>query len=138
MNHWAASLVGRPWAPGGEGPHAFDCRGLVRHVWKTRVGRDVAPLKPEVMHSPRGVIEAALADGLRPVGRGLDAPAEDMDIVMMTGPYGPHVGVMVRDGERVKLLHVLGCVEEPGAVVFESRLAASLRGFGRFLLWRAQ
>lgn len=142
MMHWAAHLIGKPWAPGGEGPHAFDCRGLVRHVWRTRLGRDVPPLLPEVMHSPRGVIQAALDAGLRPIGRGVEMQrqAEDMDIVMMTSTAGPHVGVMVRDGAALRLLHAVGGLgvdgRAHGEVYADTLPRAAERGFGRFLVWR--
>lgn len=138
MSHWAVHLIGKPWAPGATGPHEFDCRGAVRHVYRTRLGRDVSALAPELLLDPKAVIEAAHRDGLRKVV-GMAEPRE-YDIAVMAGAEGPHVGVFVTDGDRLLLLHVPsqrgadGVVR--GAVVAEPLDAALRRGYTRPHLWR--
>jgi hypothetical protein len=139
MSHWALPFIGKPWRPNGMGPHDYDCRGLVRAVYVLRLGRDVAALMPQNAHDPQTVIQAALDDGMVQVGRGVDVPGQDLDIVMMTSPLGPHVGVLVQDGDRLLLLHAVGGIEDGkahGEVFAESRQSAAMRGFGRFLHWR--
>jgi cell wall-associated NlpC family hydrolase len=138
MSHWAASLVGKPWEPAATGPHAFDCRGLVRHVYRTRLGREVTALAPELALDAKAVIEAAHRDGLRKVV-GLPAPRE-YDIAVMAGGEGPHVGTFVADGARLLLLHspsqrgADGVVR--GASVAEPLDIALRRGYARPHLWR--
>jgi hypothetical protein len=140
MSHWALPFIGRPWWPVAMGPHAYDCRGLVRAVYKLRLGRDVKPLMPEHCHDAHAVIQAAIDDGFVQVGRGVNVPGQELDIVMMTGPLGPHVGTLVRDGDRLLLLHAVGGPDDndqpQGEVIAESRQDAAVRGYGRFLHWR--
>jgi cell wall-associated NlpC family hydrolase len=129
MTHWAAPLIGKPWQAGQDGPHAFDCRGLVRHVYRTRLGRDVTALAPELQGDAKATIAAAHSDGLRPVA----APAREYDIAVMAGAEGPHVGVFVADGTRLLLLHA-PTVRLPdgtlrGEVVAEPLDAALRRGY---------
>jgi cell wall-associated NlpC family hydrolase len=41
MDHWAAKYIGRPWIPGGRGPAAFDCWGLLVWVYWEEFGKAV-------------------------------------------------------------------------------------------------
>jgi cell wall-associated NlpC family hydrolase len=129
MTHWAAHLIGKPWQAGQDGPHAFDCRGLVRHVYRTRLGRDVTALAPELQGDAKATIAAAHSDGLRRVQ---GAPRE-YDIAVMQGATGPHVGVFVADGDRLLLLHAASARLPDGrvlgAVVAEPLAAALRRGY---------
>lgn len=121
--HWAADLIGMPWAAGAEGPSAFDCRGLVRECARRR---ELPPV-PEVEDAPGSdwrVVPDCQAD----------------DIVTMRGPFGAHVGFMVRANGRLGVLHANGH-ETPtgpaGFVEFQDLAIATAYGYGRFKFWRA-
>jgi len=140
LTHWAAPLIGKPWQLGADGPDAFDCRGLVRHVWRSQRGIDVPALMPEIMHDAHAIIDAALAHGWRSAGRGLKTRPREWDIVMMSSLRGPHVGVMIDVDGHLQLLHCVGGPDEQGIdcgeVIVGGLQQAAHLGFGRFELWR--
>lgn len=39
--HWANQYVGLPWGNGAQGPEAYDCWALVRHVQRVHYGREL-------------------------------------------------------------------------------------------------
>lgn len=41
MSHWANLYIGLPWESGAQGPEAFDCWALVRHVQQRHYGREL-------------------------------------------------------------------------------------------------
>ena len=132
--HWAAPLIGRPWQSLAEGPEAFDCRGLVRCVFREQRGMDVRALVPEIAHDARAILTAAAEQGWRSVGRGLKALPQEWDIVTMTSADGPHVGVMIRADGPLLLLHCVG--GRVGQVICQTPSQAAAQGFGRFEFWR--
>lgn len=139
-SHWAAPLIGKPWASGAEGPEAYDCRGLVRQVLREQRGIEALPLAPELMTSAEAIVGCARAQGWRPVGRGLQSQYAEWDVVMMRGAQGPHVGVMIRADGRLMLLHAVGALDAQGRphgeVVCQRLDQAQALGFGRFEFWR--
>jgi hypothetical protein len=139
LKHWATPLIGCPWRAGATGPDGFDCRGLVRHVWRTRRGHDVAALMPEVMHDAQRLLAAAHADGFTLAGRGAAFRGREYDIVTMRGIDGPHVGVLIEVDGTLRLLHAVGGIvdgREIGEVVCQPLADAQRLGFGRFEFWR--
>lgn len=134
--HWAAPLIGRPWRSLADGPDAFDCRGLVRHVFRTQRGMDVAPLMPEIAHDRAAILRAAGDSGWMNIGRGLKAMPHAWDIVHMTNGNGaPHVGLMIEVDGSLRLLHCVG-PNAPNQVICQTPMQASGMGFGRFEFWR--
>lgn len=136
--HWAADLIGRPWAPGAQGPGAFDCWGLVRHVFLVRYGVEM-PLVQVGDFTEGGNVaalkKAAEVSGWRPV----EGAPEDGDIVLLQGPKGRHVGVMVATARGLRLLHADGCMTDygpVGSVVAVPLDDARQGGYGRIELWR--
>ena len=108
MRSWAAAYVGRPWAPGADGPLAFNCWGLVRHVFKTREGIDLPLVAVDESESvdPGNIFaikQAARVAGMRRVGLGR-AP-QVMDVAVLLGPGTAHVGIVVLANGRLSLLH---------------------------------
>lgn len=91
MRHWAADLVGKPWAADGEGPDAFSCWGLVRWVFRSRHGV-VLPmvLDAENRLDVGEALHSARASGWRPVE---DAAARADDVVLMRSAVRLHVGL---------------------------------------------
>jgi cell wall-associated NlpC family hydrolase len=107
-SHWAASLVGRPWAPGAEGPDSFDCWGLVRYVFRARHGivmPAVAIDSDSEEVNVRAIKRASQVSGWRLV---LGDPAPD-DILLLRGFDGRrHVGIVIEAERRLRLLHANG------------------------------
>lgn len=107
MRSWVSEYVGKPWAPGADGPESFYCWGLVRHVFRTREGIElplVAVGEGEV--DPSNVIaikRAARLAGMRKLPAG-ERP-KPMDIALLTGPGTLHIGVVVMANGRLSLLH---------------------------------
>ena len=94
--HWAAPLVGVPYAAGAAGPQAFDCWGLVRWVLERRHGV-VLPHLDDV----RAAAEAAHGAGWSRVQTSAPWPG---DVALLHGSE-LHCGVAVYDGRRLRLLH---------------------------------
>jgi cell wall-associated NlpC family hydrolase len=139
--HWAAQCIGRPYLPGGDGPDGYDCWGFTAQVQSVHVG----------LPFPR-VNRAGLATG------GLDllavftahpelhqwqalpasAAAQDGDVVTCVLGGRKHIGTWL-DADGGGVLH---CVEPApdgrgiGGVVFTSRAAMRIAGWGRLTLWR--
>ena len=51
--HWLADYIGKPWEAGERGPQAFDCYGLVWHIYKHRLGVELPtyPIAPNRFES---------------------------------------------------------------------------------------
>ncbi len=122
--HWAADLIGTRWAPGAQGPDAFDCRGLVRHVVRERLEADL----PEV--------ETAHGSKWRPV----EGEPAHLDVVLMRGPEGRHIGVMVYGNGMLGVLHACGTVNArgrcEGSVIFQTLAEATAGGYHAHTFWR--
>jgi cell wall-associated NlpC family hydrolase len=88
------AYTGRPYRADACGPEAFDCRGLVRAVQRAVWGRDVPPLGPDALRACRA---AGWAPTTEPPAAG--------DVLLVHAVDGPHVGVFVRAGRRVMVLH---------------------------------
>lgn len=149
MSHWAKDLIGRPWAPDGEGPASFSCWGLVRWVFRERYDIDMPPIKVGDFSEGENVTaikRAVTASGWKPH----EGEPQDGDIVLMHGPKGRHVGVMVRMSRGLVLLHSSGCMTvKPrtlggdsrlpvpvGSVVAEPLAHALASGYSDVELWR--
>jgi cell wall-associated NlpC family hydrolase len=139
MTHWAADLIGRPWAPDAYGPEQFFCWGLVHYVFKTRLGIEL-PLvtvgqSDEDNYS--AIKQVQTDSGWRPTK---GEPEQEFDIVVMRGPHGPHVGVMVGTSSGLLLLHAdgyLGVGRKPhGGVVAQRLRDVRFAGYGHIKIWR--
>ena len=123
MIHWAFDLIGRPHASVGR------CWGLMRLAFKLRHGivmPDVAIEK--VDENVAAIKRAAEVSGWRRA----DAPAQADDIVLMMGPRGRHVGMMIDVDGEARLLHAT----EIDGVVHQSLREVERDGYSGFELWR--
>ena len=129
--HWATDLIGQPYQRGATGPDAFDCWGLVRHVFTTvhGINMPVVAVDDASADNVHAIREAARVSGWRPCAD--DEPAAD-DIVLMQGIEGPHVGVMVQANGALLLLH---CLERVG-VCAQPLTDLQRGGFHGFSFWR--
>ena len=129
--HWSAGYVGRPWLP------TFTCWDLAREVQAAVFGRATPAFDPAA-EGARAALRAVVEQMANDCGwhRSDDAPA-DGDLLLMRGPDGLHIGVVVA-GKA--LLHNLGGLVD-GRAHGSGRIAAIDRlgqlCYGRFELWRA-
>jgi cell wall-associated NlpC family hydrolase len=120
MSHWAESYIGKPWENGKQGPHAFDCYGLVRAVYADQLGitLPIIPTDAENVSAIRASIAAEQQDNAwQPVEE-----LHDFDIVLLSQAHTPeHVGVWVCGS----LLH---CIRKAG-VVYQTGQALRRHGW---------
>lgn len=133
MSHWASSLIGKPYQRGAGGPDAFDCWGLVCHVFAVRWGIEmpavaIGGLFTEAPANVAAIKRVAQVSGWAPAA----PPAADADIVLMHGLEGRHVGVMIEVDGALRLLH---CIEGAG-VCAQPLPEAQMQGFWGFEFWR--
>jgi cell wall-associated NlpC family hydrolase len=121
-----AAYVGKPYRLGAEGPDAFDCRGLVRHVLRHHFGLDIPSLP--------------VADGLTALWHEkiaertwetVEHPREG-DGVIMRGGDDPHVGVYLTS-PGAGVLHAFGGA---GQVVWTPMGRLRVLGFSRLTFVR--
>lgn len=116
MNWIRRDYVGRPYQPGADGPSAFSCWGLVRHVFLSQLGIDMPMVSVHTedaadAENVGAIKKAARVSGMRPMPAGTEPQA--MDIVLMSRPGTLHCGVAVMANSR---LHVLHSAHEAGVV----------------------
>lgn len=132
MSHWAAALIGRPYAAGAEGPEEFDCWGLFRSVQRDFFGRHV-PAMPEVERLDLMACARAIRDsGERANWLPVEIPREGDAVLMARASHPSHVGVWI-DTDGGGVLH---CVQGAG-VLFSSLAALRRDGWGGVRFYRA-
>lgn len=126
MKHWACDLIGHPHTA------QENCWWLVRKVFREQLGIEMPHIDVDLRDSPENVgaiKRAAEMSGWKPSQDPLPRP---WDIVLMTGPTGRHVGVMLEVNGGLHVLHSVS-----GAGVCLQRLAdLRLAGFRDFEFWR--
>lgn len=133
MSGWLSDFVGRPWREGASGPLAYDCRGLVlavqRQVWCREVPALMRPGAAVTPGSRRAVIGWSTTE---------ESPRPG-DVLVLRSLTGPHVGVFVEAGRRVKVLHAHGRMAAGRAVgrVWLNTMDELLAGgYARPQVWR--
>lgn len=111
MTHWANDYIGLPWQNGAQGPEAFDCWSLVRHVQHAHYGRELPIINVD-------------ADDLAAVGEAFTShperarwqrvyPPQDGDCVLThKGAQVDHVGIYLEldggdDPREIRILHAV-------------------------------
>lgn len=129
MTHWAAKYVGVGYTEAGM------CWGLVQSCCLERLGVEMPAIGVGAADDQTAAIKRAVVGWRRHPG---PRPLAD-DVVVMTGPHGPHVGYAVEADGSVGVLHAYGVVEagrSRGAVVFDPWPEVARRGFRDFEFWR--
>ena len=91
MKHWAARLIGKPYLHGADGPDAFDCWGLVRHVTKHHFGVDMPAIEVGETINERAIRNAT--KGWQQV-----SDRAEGNIVLMRSAIKLHCGIIVAGG----------------------------------------
>lgn len=55
MKHWCLEYVDKPWVAAAEGPEAYDCWGLLKAVYKNKLGVDLHDYGQVNRHSLREI-----------------------------------------------------------------------------------
>ncbi|MDB5597370.1 MAG: hypothetical protein JWM36_4331 [Hyphomicrobiales bacterium] len=105
------SLIGKPYLAGAEGPDAFDCYGLGRHVLRSLFNVSL----PESRSAP--VARGAWRKAVMPC---------DGAVVLM-GVGDKHIGVWIAGG----VLHAMSAT----GVVFDDLHSLRFRGLGRIRMY---
>lgn len=113
---WVNDLVGRKYALGGRGPDAFDCWGLLMHVFRDQRGIDLPDWNRGAV-TRREVIMARQDAGAAFHGGDIASVVEhpeDWDVALVERPAGLwHAGLVIGHG----VLHA----SSGHGVVFEPR-----------------
>jgi cell wall-associated NlpC family hydrolase len=127
-----AALIGRPYAVGADGPDAFDCYGLARHVLREAYGEDLPEIARQTAE-PRSVARALLSHPDRARWEKVDKPF-DGALVLMGNVDGRdfHLGVAVADGRQMLVLHT----DEGPGVMADDLLTLPARGFHNITFFR--
>lgn len=113
MKHWASDYIHKPYQLGASGPDAYDCVGLVRHVFRHRHGVEL----PDYLvgsDDPADLRRFVRATGWRPV----EGKPQDEDVLTMEGIDGKHVGIVLKIPDGLGLLHATGRGDR-GSVVWQ-------------------
>ena len=122
MSHWALPLIGQPWTP------ERNCWWLVRHVFSEQLRIDL-PLLNVSDADPAAMRAASDVSGWK---HQKDTGAQEWDVLLMQGPTGRHIGVMITANRRLGLLHNM---EETG-VIFQTLGEVKSMGYRDFEVWR--
>ncbi len=124
MTHWAMEYIGKPWESGASGPDAYDCWGLVRAVYRDRLGIDL-PIVDVDAHSVLAVRRALDRNPERSHWEEITALEHMAAVDLGLGVKSHHVGIWLADSGVNGLLH---CVEGQG-VVFQSLSSLKMHGW---------
>lgn len=125
------AYIGRPYRDDACGPQAFDCKGLVRAVQRAVWGREVPPLAGTWL-AWRSACRGA---GWAPT----DASPAAGDVLLVRAIDGPHVGVFVRAGRRLMVLHARSRLRrgvQAGRVELHALADLLAGGYTRPQVWR--
>ena len=123
-------LIGRPWEAGAEGPATFDCYGLLRHIYKSRLGIELKRF-PGIVEAPletrcRAVIEYAAEDTWTKLAR----PEDLCAVGMSNNRLVHHVGVWLSAEGGV--LHA----KRESGVVFQTIVSLRASGITNLSFYR--
>lgn len=131
MTHWAEQYIGLPWEPGAQGPDAFNCWGLVRHVQLQHFGREL-PLIGVDEQDIQAVNAAFSTHAEFSRWQQVGAPVEGDCVISKGAPDKPdHVGIYVEAGGGRILQSVCGA-----GVIAAPMRAMRMLGWQHIEYWR--
>lgn len=100
-HHWAENYIGVPWENGAQGPQAFDCWALVRHVQRKHYQRILPIINVDADDLP-SVHQAFASHPEKSRWHLVAVPMDGDCILVRRGNQLDHVGVYLdMDGGRV-------------------------------------
>lgn len=141
LTHWSEAFRGLPWVAGADGPHAFDCWGLVRHVQREHYGRELPRLAIDPRHAEPSQWTIIRTLVQRSAWRRLERAPADGDVLLMLNAEGlPHIGTVL-GLSHTALLHAVGFVDQAGeshgSVRVDALPTLTACGYGHFEAWGA-
>lgn len=138
---WVRQVIVKPWAPGAQGPDAYDCGGLTRATQKLLANRDV-PLVNADPRDLRGVINLLRDQVAQDVWAEVPTPRH-LDIVLLAHHrHANHVGTFLQldDGGVLHACEQFNAdgstsLVKPG-VTFDPLMVLKLQGWSRFRFFR--
>jgi len=103
--HWAINYLGMPWHSGHEGPHSFDCWGLVRYVQKQHFNLDVPSIIVDA-NDIRSVVKEFCTSNERLRWHAVTNMREGDCLLMSQSKEPTHVGVWI-DADGGGILHAV-------------------------------
>ena len=99
--HWAAKYIGMPYERMAEGPHAYDCWGLARAVWREQMGLEMPHIN---------IGENNNVDAMRRIANGLgwarvEGPPQEFDALIMQSHIGRHIAVAIKANGKIVFIH---------------------------------
>jgi hypothetical protein len=128
--HWAIQYIGKPWVKKAQGPHSFDCWGLMRYVQKHHFNIDV-PLIIIDGDDYRAVVKTFKNHPERRNWIKKNSPSDGDCVLMRHSRDDSHVGVWL-DVDGGGALH---CVQGIG-VVFSDLSSLRLNGWSHIEYYR--
>lgn len=128
--HWAERYIGLPWVKGAQGPEAFDCWGLVRHVQRVHFGIEIPEIAVDA-DDLRACIRAFTGHAERARWAAVAAPRPGDGVLLAHARHPVHAGVWLEpDGGGV--LHAV----RGAGVIYSSPSALRLSGWTRIEFYR--
>lgn len=127
---WVNSLVGKDWTP------ERNCWWLVREAFQFLYSIDL-PMVNVAEDTPENVAaikHAAAVSGWRPV----TGTPQNADVLLLWGTLGRHIGMMLRLGDTLRVLHCEGGPASPRPGVLWEPLPMVLSRFSKPECWRLQ
>ena len=123
-------LIGKPYEPGGQGPEAFDCWGLVRFVYKHLFKRELKDFSHIYSRDLKACSNEFEAAAISPDWIQIDQPQHGCVVAMSRSKVLHHVGVWL-DIDGGLCLHAL----DGQSVVAQSLNRLKQERFARILFF---
>ena len=130
MMHWLAKYIGLPHAPGGRGPFAFDCWGILCLVYANEYGI-VLPDLPGITSQPVRALVGAFQREMMQDWAPSSRPFDGCAVAMSQQNAIHHVGIYA-EADRGKVVH---CWESQ-CVIADDFTAIRLKGFRTVKFYR--
>lgn len=128
--HWCTKYIGLPYQNGGQGPKAFDCWALVRHVQREQFGLDLPAIYVDGTNQTAVGLTFELHEE-RKRWIAVDDPKEGDCVLVHKGRIADHVGIWLEHAGGV-MLHAL----PRSGVVLTPRRTLERLGWNPILFYR--
>ena len=127
--HWATEYIGKPYLLTGEGPDSYDCWGLARSIFRSRMGLDMPQVAVGTATNIAAMREIASGFGWAKID---DAPQE-YDALLMHSMFGRHIAVAIKANSKLVFIHA---DDRAGVEVIPSLQMFNQLGYRNIEGWR--